>query len=177
MVRYAQKHLRVGHAALPGENNPLLGQRQTLLPQAGIEHAPVALGHAQVTQDHSIARRQERGAGVPAIARRRHHRAVPLEEPGQRGPGFAHRGEAPTGSARAQYGRKHGLPASQKRDGRQHMLCLCQRCHAKGGALPHKTGESGLVMRGHLPSTRAKIVPAGRESDDCYVIHRVCPQT
>jgi hypothetical protein len=83
MVRYAQKCLVVGRAARPGERNHPLAQRGSLLPQAGIERAPVALGHPQVTQHHVIARRLERGAGVPAIARGLHHRAVPLEYPGQ----------------------------------------------------------------------------------------------
>jgi hypothetical protein len=55
-----------------------------LLLQLGIEGAPVELGHAQVTQDHVIRLRLERSQGVPAIARRRHHVPVALEEPGQR---------------------------------------------------------------------------------------------
>jgi hypothetical protein len=41
------------------------------------------------------------------------------------------------------------------------MLFLCTRRPATGGALRHETAENGLVMRGRLPSPRAKIVPWG----------------
>ena len=60
------------------------------------------------------------------------------------------------------------------RDGGQQVLFLCKRRHAKDGALRHKTDESSLVVRGRLPSTRAKIVPAGRGSYDCHEGQSVC---
>jgi hypothetical protein len=41
------------------------------------------------------------------------------------------------------------------------MPFLCTRRPATGGALRHETAENGLVMRGRLPSPRAKIVPWG----------------
>jgi hypothetical protein len=79
MVRYTQKRLRISRAARPDENNHPLAQRGSLLPQAGLERAPVALGHPHGTQDYIIARRLERSAGILAIARGLHHGAVPLE--------------------------------------------------------------------------------------------------
>ncbi len=41
------------------------------------------------------------------------------------------------------------------------MGFLCTRRPTEGEPLRHETAESGLVMRGHLPHPRAKIVPLG----------------
>ena len=49
------------------------------------------------------------------------------------------------------------------------MLFLGKRRHALGGPLRHETDESGLVVRGRLPPTRAKIVPAVRRA--CVAAH------
>lgn len=79
-----QKRLMLRRAAIPSEKNHPRAERRRPLPQVGIERPPVELGHPQVTQDHVIALPLERGEGVPAIRRRLHDVAVPLEQPGQR---------------------------------------------------------------------------------------------
>ena len=55
------------------------------------------------------------------------------------------------------------------RDAGQYMFFLGKKRHASGGALRHETDESGLVVRGRLPPTRAKIVPAVRRA--CAAAH------